>query len=85
MGPSPDDRALSFSKIFRRVTNPVKPFGFTIVQNDLPPPLLDSHRNGSGKPPCLFDQMNDCLAKVFQSLHVRMRPFVSLSSPRFSG
>jgi len=61
MGPSSKDRAVSFSKILGRVANAVKPFGFSFVQNDLPPPVLDSNRNGSAKTPCLFDQMNDCL------------------------
>jgi hypothetical protein len=59
----------SFPKILRRVANPVEPFGFMFVQDDLPPPLLDGIRNGLGKEPDLFDHPDNGQANEFQDVH----------------
>ena len=49
----------SFPKILRRVADPVEPFGFKSVQNDLLPPLLDGIGDRLGKQPSLFDQLEE--------------------------
>src|SRR6266536_6447657 len=45
----------SLPKILRWVPQPVEPFGFKLVQNGLPPPLLDGDRHRLGQQPGVFD------------------------------
>ena len=59
----------SFPQILRRVADPVEPFGFKSVQNDLLPPLLDGISDGLGKQPSLFDQLADCQVNELQCVH----------------
>ena len=54
------------STILRRVADPVEPFRFTFVHNDLLPPLLDSIGDRLGKQPGLFGQLDDGQADEFQ-------------------
>jgi hypothetical protein len=59
----------SLSKIFRRVAYPVEPFGFTFVQDSLPPSLPGGMRDRFGKRPSLPDQLNEGQANLFQCVH----------------
>jgi hypothetical protein len=53
------NRFQSLSQIFIRVAYPIQPFGFKFVANRPPPFLPDDIRNGSGKEPDLFEQLDD--------------------------
>ena len=66
--------------ILRRVADPVEPFGFKFVQNDLLPPLLDGIRDSLGKQPGLFDHADDGQANKLQCVHRPIQQF-SLNSP----
>jgi hypothetical protein len=67
-------------KILRRVAYPIEPFGFKVVPNVLPPPLLDGNHDRLGKQPGLFDQLEDRQANEFQCVHNDMFIFLFLSS-----
>jgi len=71
------------STILRRVADSVEPFGFTFVQNGLPPPLLDGICNSLGKQPALFGQLDDGQANALQYVHRPMQKF-SFNSPRIA-
>jgi hypothetical protein len=45
--------------ILQRVANPVQPFGFTLVQDDLPLPLLDGVRDVFGDRADLLDHLDN--------------------------
>ena len=51
--------AYLFTKILRRVADPVEPLGFMFVPRDLPPSLLGGIRERLGKAPDLFDQLEE--------------------------
>ncbi len=59
----------SFSTILRRIADPVDPFNFICVQNDLQPPLRDGMGDRLGKPLGLFDQSNQAQPNELQQLH----------------
>ena len=66
------------STILRRVAYPVEPFDFAFIQDDLLPPLPDGRRNGLGKQPELFDEVDDRQENWFQFIH-------DTDSPKASG
>jgi hypothetical protein len=59
----------SFANVFRRVADPVEPFGFLLVKNELSPPLLTGIGERSGKQPGLFDQVNEGQTNELQRVH----------------
>lgn len=48
----------SLSEILVGVANPVEPFCFMLIQDGLPPPLLNGIRKGLRKQKGLFDQLD---------------------------
>src|ERR1044072_8262873 len=58
--------AHSFPNVFRRVADPVEPFGFKLVKNELPPPLLTGIGERPGKQPGLFDQVDESQTNELQ-------------------
>jgi hypothetical protein len=48
----------SLSEILVGVANPVEPFGFMLIQDGLPPPLMNGIRKGLRKQKGLFDQLD---------------------------
>lgn len=71
----------SLPSILRRIADPVEPFGFTFVKNELQPPLLDGIGERLGKQPDLFDQLDEGQANKLQWVHRPMQQF-SLNSPQ---
>ena len=55
----------SLAQVLRRIANPVKPFSFKFVQNDLPLALPDGIRDRLWKQPDLFDQLEESQAYQF--------------------
>jgi hypothetical protein len=47
------------SSILLRIADPVEPFYFELVQNNLLPPLLEDICDNLGKQAGLFDQLED--------------------------
>ena len=76
-----DGRSTSPANILRRVAEPVEPFGFKFLQNDLPPPLRDGRPDRSGQPPGLFAQVEENPADALQGVHWRKQRF-SLNCPQ---
>jgi hypothetical protein len=63
-------RAIKLSPaIFRRVANPVQPFGFPFVQDRLPLSLLAGVCHRLRQRADLFDQLHESQANVFQDIH----------------
>jgi hypothetical protein len=58
----------SLPTIFRRIANPVDPFGFTLIQDQSVLPLLAGIGDGFWHNANLFDQPAEGSAKVFQSV-----------------
>ena len=57
---------LPLPEVLFRMTYPVNPFGFYLVDLHLSPPLSDARRDQAGQDPGLFGQFNDCQANQFQ-------------------
>ena len=62
-------RCVSLAKILGGIAYPVEPFGFELLQAELPPLLPDGSRDGLTQQPGLFDEGNDCLPKELQDMH----------------
>src|SRR5258705_2986883 len=76
----PRSTLFPYTTLFRSVANPVEPFGFKSVQNDLLPPLLDGISDRLGKQPSLFDQLADCQVNELQCVHIGDRKSTRLNS-----
>ena len=59
----------SLSQIFQRIAYPVEPFGFSFIQDSLPPALLEGIRNSLGQQAGLFNQFDDGPANSFEWVH----------------
>jgi hypothetical protein len=49
---------VSLAEVSRGIAYPVEPFGFDLVQGELPPPLPEGKGDKLGKPAGLFEQTN---------------------------